>query len=66
MSPAPPAASASRAAERFAGMGLKVCLADLRSEALEPAVAEVGAVSTMGSDAVLAVPTDVSRLDDSA
>jgi NAD(P)-dependent dehydrogenase (short-subunit alcohol dehydrogenase family) len=50
-------------ARRFASMGLKVCLADLSAEALERAVAEVAAVATAGPTSVLAVPTDVSRLD---
>jgi NAD(P)-dependent dehydrogenase (short-subunit alcohol dehydrogenase family) len=49
------------AAERFASMGLKVCLADLSAEALERAAEIVAAVS--GRDAVLTVPTDVSRLE---
>ncbi|HEY4174332.1 MAG TPA: SDR family NAD(P)-dependent oxidoreductase [Rhodopila sp.] len=49
------------AAERFASMGLKVCLADLSAEALERAAATVAAIS--GRDAVLTVPTDVSRLE---
>src|SRR5262249_46394813 len=52
------------AAKRFAAMGLKVCLADLSREALEPAVADVAAASPDGRNAVMAVPTDVSRLDD--
>jgi NAD(P)-dependent dehydrogenase (short-subunit alcohol dehydrogenase family) len=52
------------AAKRFATMGLKVCLADLSQQALEPAVAEVAAASPNGHDAVIAVPTDVSKLDD--
>jgi len=51
------------AARRFAAMGLKVCLADLSAEALEPAVAEVAAVAPTGRESVLAVPTDVSRLE---
>lgn len=51
------------AARRFAAMGLKVCLADLSAEALEPAVAEVAAVAPKGRESVLAVPTDVSRLE---
>ncbi|MEJ1978225.1 MAG: SDR family NAD(P)-dependent oxidoreductase [Acetobacteraceae bacterium] len=46
---------------RFAAMGLKVCLADLPGEALDGAAAEAAAA---GSSAVLAVPTDVSRLED--
>jgi NAD(P)-dependent dehydrogenase (short-subunit alcohol dehydrogenase family) len=52
------------AAKRFASMGLKVCLADLSQQALETAAAEVAAVSTIGKDAVIAVPTDVSKLDE--
>ena len=52
------------AAKRFASMGLKVCLADQSSQALEPAVAEVSALAPKGRDTVLAVATDVSKLDD--
>src|SRR5215813_6262590 len=52
------------AARRFATMGLKVCLADLSQQALEAAVAEVAAGSPCGRDAVMAVPTDVSKLDE--
>jgi NAD(P)-dependent dehydrogenase (short-subunit alcohol dehydrogenase family) len=44
------------AAERFALMGLKVCMADLSADALARAAA------TVQGD-VLTVPTDVSRLD---
>jgi NAD(P)-dependent dehydrogenase (short-subunit alcohol dehydrogenase family) len=51
------------AATRFASMGLKVCLADLSSEALERAAEQVAATSPAGRDAVLTTPTDVSRLD---
>jgi len=51
------------AARRFASMGLKVCLADLSAEALERAAAEVAAVAPTGRKSVLAVPTDVSRLE---
>lgn len=43
-------------------MGLKVCLADLSTEALERAAADVAAVAPTGRAAVLAVPTDVSQL----
>jgi NAD(P)-dependent dehydrogenase (short-subunit alcohol dehydrogenase family) len=49
------------AAVRFAGMGLKVCLADLSAEALERAAESV--VDVSGRDAVLTVATDVSRLE---
>ena len=44
------------AAIRFATMGLKVCLAERAAEA-------VAAAAPAGRSAVLAVPTDVSRLD---
>src|ERR1700761_2086611 len=44
------------AAERFARMGLKICLADLSADALDKAAA------TIDAD-VLTVPTDVSRLE---
>ncbi len=50
-------------ARRFAAMGMKVCLADLSAEQLEVAAAEVAAVAPKGRDAVLAVPTDVSKLE---
>ncbi len=51
------------AARRFAAMGMRVCLADLPGQALDAAAAEVAAESPSGEAAVLAVPTDVSRLD---
>jgi NAD(P)-dependent dehydrogenase (short-subunit alcohol dehydrogenase family) len=46
------------AAKRFAAMGLKVCLADLSTEALDRAAAQFA-----DPDNVLTVPTDVSRLE---
>jgi NAD(P)-dependent dehydrogenase (short-subunit alcohol dehydrogenase family) len=52
------------AARRFAAMGLKVCLADVSRQALDSAVAEVAAASPNGKSAVMAMPTDVSKLDD--
>jgi NAD(P)-dependent dehydrogenase (short-subunit alcohol dehydrogenase family) len=51
------------AAVRFATMGLKVCLADLSPEALDRATEQVAAASPSGRQAVLSVPTDVSRLE---
>src|SRR5471030_2230873 len=51
------------AAKRFAAMGLKVCLADLSADALARAAGQVAEASPSGAEAVLAVPTDVSRLD---
>jgi NAD(P)-dependent dehydrogenase (short-subunit alcohol dehydrogenase family) len=51
------------AAKRFAAMGMKICLADLSADALKSAAAEVAAASSLGYSAVIAVPTDVSKLD---
>lgn len=47
---------------RFASLGMKVCLADLKTPALEGAAAEVAAASPLGQGGVLAIPTDVSQL----
>lgn len=49
-------------AKQFAGMGLRVVLADLQGEALGHAAAEVAAVARGGATDVLAVPTDVSDM----
>ena len=51
------------AARHFATLGMKICLADLSAEALMRAEAEVTAASTQGSQGVMIVPTDVSRLE---
>ncbi len=45
-------------------MGLRVCMADLSPQVLAQAADEVAANAPGGRSAVLAVPTDVSRLDD--
>jgi hypothetical protein len=52
------------AAKRFAGLGLKVCIADLGGEGLEAAAEEVRVSAPSGSIEVLAIPTDVSELED--
>jgi len=52
------------AAKRFAGLGMKLCLADLPGEALERAAVEVARISSGGGANVRAVPTDVSRLEE--
>ena len=52
------------AATRFAAMGLRVCLADLSAQALERAAEEVAAAAPTGRQAVVTVPTDVSRIED--
>ncbi|MBF9195668.1 SDR family NAD(P)-dependent oxidoreductase [Microvirga terrestris] len=51
------------AAKRFAGFGMKVCLADLEGEALERSAEEVAGVAG-NRDNVLAVAADVSRRED--
>jgi NAD(P)-dependent dehydrogenase (short-subunit alcohol dehydrogenase family) len=50
------------AARRFASLGLKVCLADLSSDALERAANSVNEMAKT-PNSILIVPTDVSRLD---
>jgi NAD(P)-dependent dehydrogenase (short-subunit alcohol dehydrogenase family) len=52
------------AAKRFAAIGMRVCLADLAGSALDQAATEIASVANHGSSDVLAVPTDVSELDD--
>jgi NAD(P)-dependent dehydrogenase (short-subunit alcohol dehydrogenase family) len=52
------------AAKVFAGIGLNVVLADLAGERLALAAADVAEASRRGAEAVLAVATDVSRLED--
>jgi NAD(P)-dependent dehydrogenase (short-subunit alcohol dehydrogenase family) len=52
------------AADRFARMGLKVCVADLDGPALHQAAARVAAVAAGGEADVRAVPTDVAKLED--
>jgi NAD(P)-dependent dehydrogenase (short-subunit alcohol dehydrogenase family) len=51
------------AARRFAAMGLKVCLADLAGGPLDNATAEIVAAAPSGEEVVMAVPTDVSRVE---
>jgi len=48
------------ASHRFATLGLKLCLADLASDALEAAREAVAAASPLGEDGVMAVVTDVA------
>ncbi len=52
------------AAVKFAGLGLKVVIADLGEEKLAKAAETVAAASPEGKDAVLAQSTDVSSVDD--
>jgi NAD(P)-dependent dehydrogenase (short-subunit alcohol dehydrogenase family) len=50
------------AARRFAALGMRVCLADLASAALDAAVGQVASVAPEGAAAVIGIPTDVSKL----
>ena len=52
------------AAKRFAAMGLKVCIADVDDERLRLAATAVAAVAHEGTDDVLVVAADISRLDE--
>ncbi|MCA1367935.1 SDR family NAD(P)-dependent oxidoreductase [Bradyrhizobium sp. BRP14] len=52
------------AAKRFAGLGMKVVLADLVGERLQDAAAEVAKAAAGGADDVAAIATDVSRADE--
>jgi NAD(P)-dependent dehydrogenase (short-subunit alcohol dehydrogenase family) len=51
------------AAKRFAGLGMKVCLADLPGEALQRSAEEVAGIAGK-AESVLAVAADVSRRED--
>lgn len=48
------------AAQRFAAMGMRLCLADIGGGALDQAAASVAALTRRGSADVLAIATDVS------
>jgi NAD(P)-dependent dehydrogenase (short-subunit alcohol dehydrogenase family) len=52
------------AAKRFAQIGLRVCIADLGAERLALAAQEIAVMATNGTADVMAVETDVSRVED--
>ncbi|PSJ57681.1 SDR family NAD(P)-dependent oxidoreductase [Kumtagia ephedrae] len=52
------------AAKTFAGLGMKVCIADIGAKRLADARAQVILAATGGTDHVMAVETDVSKPDD--
>lgn len=52
------------AARKFAGFGMSVVLVDLDGEKLKAAEAEVAALSSGGAAQVVAIATDVSKLDE--
>jgi NAD(P)-dependent dehydrogenase (short-subunit alcohol dehydrogenase family) len=51
-------------AKRLAALGLKICLADVQAEPLKAAAAEVDEIARKKGAEVIAVPTDVSRLEE--
>jgi NAD(P)-dependent dehydrogenase (short-subunit alcohol dehydrogenase family) len=52
------------AAKRLAAMGLKICLADVHAESLNAATAEVEKIARQHGAEAIAVPTDVSKLEE--
>ncbi len=52
------------AARRCASLGMKVCLADIAASALREAAREVATLAAGGGDDILALPADVSSIDD--
>jgi NAD(P)-dependent dehydrogenase (short-subunit alcohol dehydrogenase family) len=52
------------AATRFAGVGMKVCIADLGTNRLAEAEAKIASAATGGAANVMAMPVDVSRFED--
>lgn len=52
------------AARHFASLGMRVVLADLKGERLDKTAAEVAAMPSAGTRHVMAIPTDVSRLEE--
>jgi NAD(P)-dependent dehydrogenase (short-subunit alcohol dehydrogenase family) len=52
------------AARRFAQSGLRVCIADLGAERLARATEELALLAVGGTDDVMSLETDVSRIDD--
>ena len=52
------------AAKRFAQLGLRVCIADLGADRLARAAQEVAILAAHGADDVMAIETDVSRVED--
>ena len=52
------------AARRFAQLGLRVCIADLGADRLARAAQELAMLAAHGVDDVMAIETDVSRVED--
>ena len=51
------------AAKRYAELEMNVCIADVDVESLQTAASEIAAASPRGKEAVIAVETDVSQID---
>ena len=54
------------AATRFAGLGMKVCIADIGADRLAEAAAKLASVAKGGAADVMTATVDVSRFDDVA
>ena len=54
------------AATRFAGLGMKVCIADIGADRLAEAAATLASVAKGGAADVMTAAVDVSRFDDVA
>src|SRR5204863_8566126 len=52
------------AAMRFAGLGMKVCIADLGTNRLAEAETRIASVAPRGAADVMAMTADVSRIED--
>src|SRR5215467_9953515 len=52
------------AAQRLAGMGLNICLADVQAEPLNAAAAAVDKIARQHGAKAIAVPADVSKLEE--
>ena len=52
------------ACKRFASLGLRVCMADLDAEELGVAEQAIAAIAPGGSNSVMALVTDVGKLED--
>jgi hypothetical protein len=51
------------AAMKFAGLGMKVCIADLGEDRLAAAAAKLASVAPGGADSIMTATVDVSRVD---
>jgi NAD(P)-dependent dehydrogenase (short-subunit alcohol dehydrogenase family) len=54
------------AATRFAGLGMKVCIADIEADRLAEAAAQLASVAKGGAADIMTASVDVSRFDDLA